>query len=98
MTTKILVVDDKQMMRDSVGTTLQRAGYQVVSASDGAAALKTAARHRPAAVITDLKMPEMDGLQLLEKLQELDDQLPVVVMTAYGSIYTAVQAMKNGAF
>ncbi len=98
MTTKIMVVDDKQMMRDSVGVTLQRAGYQVVSASDGAAALRMVARHRPAAVITDLKMPEMDGLELLAKLQEIDDQLPVVVMTAYGSIDTAVQAMKNGAF
>lgn len=98
MGTKILVVDDKQIMRDSVGGTLQRAGYQIVAASDGGSALTMVARHRPAAVITDLKMPEMDGLELLSKLQEIDGQLPVVVMSAYGSIESAVQAIKNGAF
>ena len=98
MGTKILVVDDKQIMRDSVGATLQRANYQIVAASDGKSALTMVARHRPAAVITDLKMPEMDGLELLSKLQEIDGQLPVVVMSAYGSIESAVQAIKNGAF
>lgn len=98
MTAKVLVVDDKQMMRDSVSTTLQRAGYQVFSASDGASALKLVGRQRPAAVITDLKMPEMTGLELLSKLREADDNLPVVLMTAYGSIDTAVQAMRDGAF
>ncbi len=95
---KLLVVDDKQMMRDSVAATLQRAGYQVVTASDGDSALKLIARHRPAAVITDLKMPEMDGLELLSRIRSADDQLPVVLMTAYGTVDAAVQAMKNGAF
>jgi DNA-binding NtrC family response regulator len=98
MSTKILVVDDKQMMRDSVGATLQRAGYTVVVASDGKAALNQITRHRPAAVITDLKMPEMDGLELLDRLHQADDQLPVVLMTAYGSVEDAVTAMKQGAF
>jgi DNA-binding NtrC family response regulator len=95
---KVLVVDDKQMMRDSVGVTLQRAGYQIVAAGDGATALALLARHRPAVVVTDLKMPEMDGLELLERIRKADDQLPVVVMTAYGSVDSAVRAMKNGAF
>ncbi len=98
MSNKILVVDDKQMMRDSVGSTLQRAGYGVVVASDGNAALTMVAKHRPAAVITDLKMPEMDGLELLSRLRQADDQLPVVLMTAYGSVNDAVSAMKKGAF
>ena len=98
MGTKILVVDDKQMMRDSVGTTLQRAGFKVVAAGDGDAALAMVGRHRPSAVITDLKMPEMNGLELLAKLQQTDEQLPVIVMTAYGSIESAVEAMKQGAF
>jgi len=97
-TAKILVVDDKQMMRDSVAATLQRAGYQVITASDGDAALKMMARHRPAAVISDLKMPEMDGLELLSRIRDADDQLPMVLMTAYGTVDAAVQAMKNGAF
>ncbi len=98
MSNKILVVDDKQMMRDSVGSTLQRAGYGVVVASDGNTALSMVAKHRPAAVITDLKMPEMDGLELLGRLRQADDQLPVVLMTAYGSVNDAVSAMKKGAF
>ncbi len=98
MSTKVLVVDDKQMMRDSVGATLQRAGYTVVAAPGGEAALRMVARHQPAAVVTDLKMPEMDGLELLQHLAAADSQLPVVLMTAYGSINDAVSAMKAGAF
>ena len=95
---KVLVVDDKQMMRDSVGATLQRAGYAVVVAADGNTAQEIVARQRPAAVITDLKMPEMDGLELLTRLRQADDQLPVVLMTAYGTVNDAVRAMKEGAF
>ena len=98
MATKVLIVDDKQMMRDSVAATLQRAGYQVIAASDGASAMNLLTRHRPAAIVTDLKMPEMDGLELLAKLRQTDEQIPVVLMTAYGSVESAVQAMKEGAF
>jgi len=98
MSSKVLVVDDKQMMRDSVGTTLQRAGYSVVAASDGNTALNMVAKHRPAAVVTDLRMPAMDGLELLKRLRQADDQLPVVLMTAFGSVNDAVSAMKQGAF
>ena len=98
MSSKILVVDDKQIMRDSVGTTLQRAGFKVVTASDGNAALEMIGRHRPAAVVTDLKMPEMDGMELLNRVRQADDHLPVVLMTAFGSIDLAVEAMKQGAF
>ena len=98
MSTKILIVDDKQMMRDSVASTLQRAGYQVISADDGDKALTLMGKHQPAAVVTDLKMPQMSGLQLLDQLLAADDQLPVILMTAFGTIDTAVGAMKNGAF
>lgn len=98
MSSKVLVVDDKQMMRDSVGTTLQRAGYTVVAACDGESATAMVAKHRPAAVITDLKMPEMDGLALLSRLKQTDDQLPVILMTAYGTVDEAVRAMRDGAF
>jgi len=98
MSIKVLVVDDKQIMRDSVGATLQRAGFTVVSAQDGESGLSMLARHRPAAVITDLKMPNMTGIELLSRIRATDDQLPVVLMTAYGTIDTAVQAMKDGAF
>ncbi len=98
MSTKVLVVDDKPMMRDSVASTLQRGGYQAVAAADGSMALAMVARHRPSAVITDLKMPQMDGLALLKELRRTDGELPIVLMTAYGSIDTAVEAMKEGAF
>ncbi len=95
---KVLVVDDKQMMRDGVGTTLQRAGYQVVTASNGRLALEQIARHEPTVVVTDLKMPEMDGVELLAHLRESDPGLPVVLMTAFGTVDVAVCAMKQGAF
>ncbi len=94
----VMVVDDKEMMRDSVGSTLRRAGFEVVAASSGEQAVETAARRRPDAVVTDLKMPGMTGMELLERLRGLDDAIPVVLMTAFGTIETAVQAIKRGAF
>lgn len=94
----VLVVDDKEMMRDSVAQTLRRAGFEVMIASDGPSALDTIARTRPDAVVTDLKMPGMTGIELIEKIAEIDDALPSVVMTAFGTIETAVEAMKRGAF
>lgn len=94
----VLVVDDKEMMRDSVGSTLQRAGFAVVTAESGEQALAVAAKRRPDAVVTDLKMPGLSGIELLERLREIDAELPVVLMTAFGTIETAVSAMKLGAF
>lgn len=94
----VLVVDDKEMMRDSVAQTLRRAGFEVVTATDGPAALDAIVRTKPDAVVTDLKMPGMTGIELVEKIVEIDDTLPTVVMTAFGTIQTAVEAMKRGAF
>ncbi|MBX3365563.1 MAG: sigma-54-dependent Fis family transcriptional regulator [Phycisphaeraceae bacterium] len=94
----VLVVDDKEMMRDSVGATLQRAGFGVMTADSAEKALDLVARRRPDAVISDLKMPGMTGLELLEKLRGIDEDLPVVLMTAFGTIETAVRAIKLGAF
>ncbi len=96
--TKILIVDDKQMMRDSVGATLMREGFTAVAAETPAIALDMVAKHRPAAVVTDLKMPGMDGLELLQRIRKLDPELPVILMTAYATIDTAVEALKLGAF
>lgn len=94
----ILVVDDKEMMRDSVGSTLQRAGMNVVTAPDALAALELIARKRPDAVVSDFKMPGMTGLELVERIQQIDQELPVIIMTAFGSIETAVKVIKAGAF
>jgi DNA-binding NtrC family response regulator len=96
--TKILVVDDKQMMRDSVSAALVRDGFRVITAAGGAEALRFISKHRPSAVVTDLKMPEMTGIELLERIGGIDPDLPVVLMTAYASVDTAVEAMKQGAF
>lgn len=94
----VLVVDDKEMMRDSVGETLRRAGFGVVAAQDGDSALRQVSAQRPDAVVTDLKMPGMTGVELLERVSRIDPELPVIVMTAYGTIETAVDAMRLGAF
>ena len=94
----VLVVDDKEMMRDSVGATLQRAGFTILAAPNGNAALDIIAKRRPDCVVTDLKMPGLTGVELLERVREFDDDLPVVLMTAFGDVGTAVKAMKLGAF
>lgn len=95
---RVLVVDDKELMRDSVAATLTRAGLQAAAAADGPTALRLIADQRPAAVITDLQMPGMTGLELLAEIKRIDEQLPVVLMTAYATVQTAVAAMKSGAF
>ncbi len=94
----VLVVDDKELMRDSVASTLRRAGLSVTTADDAGGALASIAARRPDAVVTDLKMPGMGGVELLRQVRALDEDLPVVVMTAFGTIETAVEAMKLGAF
>jgi DNA-binding NtrC family response regulator len=98
MSRTILVVDDKEMMRDSVGSTLTRAGFSVRTATDAKGALKEIASRRPDAVVTDLNMPGMTGIELAGEIQAIDDELPVILMTAFGTIETAVQAMRNGAY
>jgi DNA-binding NtrC family response regulator len=95
---RILVVDDKELMRDSVAAILSRKGHTVVTAPDGAAALGRIADKRPECVVTDLQMPGMNGLELLEQIRRIDAELPVVFMTAFGSVETAVEAMRKGAF
>ncbi|MEC9232306.1 MAG: response regulator, partial [Planctomycetota bacterium] len=80
---RILVVDDKEMMRDSVATLLGRRGHGVVAASGGEQALEKLGARRPDVVVTDLQMPGMNGLELLAAIQEVDDGIPVIFMTAY---------------
>ena len=95
---KVLVVDDKELMRDSVAAILSRKGHTVVTAPDAKAALARIADKRPECVVTDLQMPGMNGLELLEEIRRIDAELPVVFMTAFGSVETAVEAMRKGAF
>jgi len=94
----VLVVDDKEMMRDSVAQTLRRAGMDVVTAHDAPAALASIAQRRPDCVVSDLKMPGMTGVELLERIRGIDEDLPLILMTAFGTVETAVKAMRLGAY
>ena len=94
---RILVVDDEVNARTALTELLRDEGYAVDAAADGFKALGKLADFAPDLVLTDLKMPGMDGIQLLGKVREQDPDLPVVVMTAFGEVETAVGAMRAGA-
>jgi len=94
----ILVVDDEKNMRRVLSATLAKAGFNTVEAADGLEALDLLKGASPDCVLTDLKMPGLDGMQLLEKVAATDQDLPVVLLTAHGTVNTAVEAMKKGAF
>ncbi len=94
---RILVVDDEASARSGLEKLLKQTGYDVRSAADGALALEVAAESAPDVVVTDLKMPNMDGMTLLSKLREQDPELPVIVTTAFGDVSNAVDAMRKGA-
>ena len=95
---RVLVVDDKSLMRDSVSTMLARAGWKVQAAGGGDEALALIGERKPDAVLTDLQMPGMTGVELLRAIRRFDEQLPVIFMTAFGTVQTAVEAMKLGAY
>jgi len=97
MKARILVVDDEQSARTGLERLLKQEGYTVELAADGPAALAAAADQSPDMVITDLKMPGMDGLELIAKLRETHPDLPVIVATAFGDVSSAVEAMRAGA-
>src|SRR4051812_20058942 len=95
---RILVVDDEEIVRESLGGWLETDGYTVQTAPDGPAALARLDAARFAILCVDLKMPGMDGLQVLEAAKKKQPDLSVVIMTAYATVDTAVSAMKLGAY
>jgi two-component system response regulator GlrR len=95
---KILTVDDDQDILKLLGMRLKAAGYQVVSAKTGEEALAQIAVSRPALVISDLRMPDMDGLALFDAIHQSDPALPLIMLTAHGSIPEAVNATQRGVF
>ena len=94
----ILLVEDRDSLRAMLRETLAGAGYDVEEAADGAAAVKALGSGRFLAVVTDLKLPGADGHDVLAAAREADTNLPVILMTAYGTVEDAVGAMKRGAF
>ena len=94
----ILVIDDKDSMRKMVSQTLAEEGYLVDSAANGPEGIEKARAKTYDLVITDLKMPDMDGLEVVSGIKEINTGTSVIVMTAYGTIETAVSAMKKGAY
>ena len=95
---RILIVDDEEGMRRLLSRVLTREGYETSAVGSGAEALRLVASERFDLVVTDIKMPEMDGLQLLAELKEYEPSLPIIVITAYGTIENAVQALRSGAY
>jgi DNA-binding NtrC family response regulator len=93
----VLLVEDKDSLRTMLRHALEAQGHAVVEARDEAEAIQEMRQARPAVVLTDLKLPSGDGFGVLRAAKELDPDLQVVVMTAYGSIQDAVSAMKEGA-
>jgi len=94
---KILVVDDEASARSGLSKLLTQEGYTVDTAADGLLALESVAENAPALIITDLKMPNLDGMGLLAKLREHHHDIPAIVTTAFGEVSVAVQAMRAGA-
>ena len=94
----VLVIDDKKSMREMLTQTLGAEGFDVDSVSSGVKGVDIAREKRFDVVITDLKMPDMDGIQVLSKLKDNDPDAAVIMMTAYATIENAVEAMKLGAF
>jgi two-component system nitrogen regulation response regulator NtrX len=94
----VLVVDDESAIRESLRMVLEYEGFKVVEAANGDQALQQARRVQPDAVLLDIKMPELDGLQVLQLLRERGYEMPVIIVTGHGDISTAIEATKRGAY
>jgi len=93
----ILLVDDDPSLREVTQYHLERAGYEALTAGNGAEALELFTRHGPDVVVSDIVMPGMDGIELLKRVKGIAEETMFIIMTAHGSIESAVQAMKIGA-
>lgn len=97
MARTILIIDDENNMRWVLNRALEKAGYDAITASHGDEGLRLFARHAVDLVLLDLKMPGMDGLSVLREIRQRSGQIPILLLTAYASVSTAVEALKLGA-
>ena len=95
---KILIIDDEKAIRNALRDILEHEKHKVEEAEDGAAGLEMAKKGGFDVVLCDIKMPKLDGMEMLEKLMAHDDSIPVVMISGHGTIDTAVEALKKGAF
>jgi len=93
----VLVVDDEKVVRDSLAEMLEETGYKVSSAEDGYEALTIINERPPNVVVLDMRLPGMSGIEVMKSIKEKDEKMAIIIMTAYGSIDNAVEAMKLGA-
>jgi DNA-binding NtrC family response regulator len=98
MSFKILIAEDEEITLKHLVNTLKREGYQVLGAKNGRDALAAIRHNHYDVLITDIKMPEMNGIELLEKTKEISPEIEVLIITGFGSIGSAVDAMKKGAY
>ncbi len=94
----LLIVDDEQSMRDMLGIVFRDEGHEVFEAADGKEGIEAFQENEIDLVVQDLRMPRMDGLQLLQALKDSNSDVPVIVITAFGDWQSAVEAMRLGAF
>lgn len=96
-TKKVLIVDDEDAMRMALVDSLTTSGYQVTAATNGEEAIEIFQRDTFAVVVSDIRMPKMSGMEVLRQIKKLSPHTPVILITAYGTVKTAVEAMKEGA-
>ncbi|NBV51864.1 response regulator, partial [bacterium] len=97
MVARILVVDDEESIREFFQIMLKREGYEVIAAANGREGLEALKKSQVDMIISDIQMPEVSGLEFLTKVKEQDPDAVVVMITAFGSTETAIEAMKLGA-
>src|SRR5688572_28261986 len=94
----ILIIDDNETVRDGLAHVVKKMGHQAITASSGREGIEKLKESRADFVITDLKMEGMDGVEVLRAVREIDPDCPAMIITAFGTVETAVEAMKLGAF
>ena len=97
MITRILVIDDEELIRWSLRDSLEKAGYEILEADSGKVGLEFIKRKNISLVILDIVLPGENGLNILKEIKEIDDRIQVIMITAFGSIQTAVESMRSGA-
>ena len=98
MKLSLLIVDDDEVMRDTLSDVLKKKGYEVSVASSGNEALSAIRKNIVDLIVLDMRLPDLDGIEVLKRVKEFDTEILVIMMTAYSDVQTAVSAMKSGAY